>query len=73
MILAEIKNYLMQRGQSSLADIAGHFNSDPEAIRGMLEVWLRKGKIIRHQASSSCSGCCKCDPAVMEIYQWMTD
>ena len=70
MILSEIKTYLMQRGQSSLAEIASHFNTDPEAIRGMLEVWLRKGRVSRHQASSSCGGCCKCDPAVMELYQW---
>ena len=65
MILAEIKRYLQQRGQATLADIALHFDTAPDAVRGMLETLLRKGRIRRQQLNSACgSSCCKCDTAL---------
>jgi hypothetical protein len=71
MILSDIKNYLQQRGQASLGDIALHFKSDPEAVRGMLDVWIRKGKVIKQSSTASCgSSCQQCDPATTEIYIW---
>jgi hypothetical protein len=72
MILSDIKRYLMQRGQASLTDIALHFDTPPEAIRGMLEQWMRKGKVRRTMATASCgSSCSKCDLATTEIYEWI--
>ena len=69
MILSDIKNYLQQRGQASLGDIALHFKSDPEAVRGMLDVWIRKGNVIKQSSKSYCGSRCKqCDPATTEIY-----
>ena len=71
MILSDIRHYLEQRGQATLADIALHFDADPDAIRGMLEIWVRKGRIHRRMATASCgSSCSQCDPAVTEIYVW---
>ena len=71
MILSDIKNYLQQRGQASLGDIALHFKSDPEAVRGMPDVWIRKGKVIKQTSTASCgSSCQQCDPATTEIYVW---
>ena len=71
MILSEIRDYLKQRGRASLLDLALHFDADPDAVRGMLMHWLRKGKIQRHSASASCgTGCTQCDPAAVEIYVW---
>ncbi len=71
MILADIKRYLEQRGQAALADIALHFDADPEAVRGMLEVWMRKGRVHRQMANAACgSACHQCDSAVTEIYVW---
>ncbi len=72
MILSEIKSYLMQRREASLADIALHFESDPNAVRGMLETWISKGKVARRPSTSACGdSCCQCDPATTEIYQWL--
>lgn len=71
MILADIRDYLKQRGQCSLSDIALHFDADPEAVRGMLEVWIRKGKVERRAATASCGTSCQsCDPASTEVYVW---
>ena len=71
MILADIKAYLMQHQQASLLDIATHFQSSPDAVRGMLEIWIRKGRVIRYQPSSACnSGCNKCNQHQTELYVW---
>lgn len=72
MILSEIKSYLSQRGHATLADISLHFDAPPEAVRGMLEVWIRKGRVRRRMATPSCgSSCSQCDPAATELYQWI--
>jgi len=71
MILSEIRDYVRQRGQVTLADIALHFDADPDAVRGMLQVWIDKGKLHRQMATASCGGSCtQCDPASTEIYVW---
>lgn len=71
MILSEISHYIEQRGQATLAEIALHFDADADAVRGMLEIWVHKGKIYRQTASASCgSSCHQCDPAATEIYVW---
>ena len=71
MILSEVREYVRRRGQASLKDIALHFDSDPEALRSILDHWVRKGRIARRTASSSCGGgCTQCDPATVEIYVW---
>ena len=70
MILADIKTYLRQRGQASLADLALHFDSEPEALRGMLEVWIRKGRVRKRQSGGGCGGCTECGAGAGETYQW---
>ena len=71
MILSDIRSYLADKGEASLADVALHFDITPDAARGMLEVWMRKGKVSRRMISASCgSSCSQCDPAVTEIYVW---
>ena len=71
MILSDIKRYLQARGQASLGDIALHFDANPEAVRGMLEHWIRKGRVERQLANPACgSACSQCDPADTEIYLW---
>ena len=72
MILSDIKRYLAERGQATLADIALHCDAEPNAVRGMLEQWIRKGKVEMQMASGSCgSSCSSCDPATVEIYIWL--
>jgi len=71
MILSNIRDYLKQRGQCTLSDIALHFDTNADAVRGMLEVWIRKGKVEKHSATDSCGTSCQaCDPATTEVYSW---
>ena len=71
MILSDIRHYLQERGQSTLADIALHFDIEPDTARGMLDVWVKKGRVQRRSATSSCgTSCSQCDTAATEIYVW---
>jgi hypothetical protein len=72
MILADIKQYLSARGSASLSDISLHFDTEPNAMRGMLEQWIRKGRVTKHVAGSACnSSCNKCGTESAELYEWV--
>jgi putative ferrous iron transport protein C len=71
MILADIRDYLCERGQATLADITLRFDADPQAVRGMLQQWVRKGRVEQRKVETACgTSCNRCDPAAMELYVW---
>jgi len=70
MILSELKTYLSERKRAPIKDMAIHFNSEPSAIRGMLEHFIRKGQVHRLEMSTACGGCQKCGESDMEIYEF---
>lgn len=74
-MLMELRTYVEAHGSASILDLSNHFRMSPEALRGMLEHWLRKGVLIRHDFSGSCGGCASSGhcggcglAASMEIY-----
>jgi len=70
MILSQLNDYLKIRHRASLKDMAQGLGAAPEALRGMLAVLERKGRARRLPAGTGCGGCCKCDPASIELYEW---
>ncbi len=74
MILSELRHYLRQQHRLSLLDMANHFNTDADALRGMLAKWISKGKVKRIDRGAACgTSCCKCDPAMTELYEWVEE
>ncbi|UHD17197.1 FeoC-like transcriptional regulator [Thiocapsa bogorovii] len=72
MILSELTGYLEQHHRVGLMDLAYRFESSPDALRGMLSILERKGRVRRITGSAGCSsGCSKCDPATIETYEWI--
>ncbi len=71
MILTELKTYLILNKRMPLIDIANHFDVTADAIKGMLEHWIRKGKVRCIEGSTCSKGCCKADPANLTIYEWI--
>ena len=72
MDLIQLKKYLQSRTIVPLQDMAHHFQVEIEAVRPLLDVWISKGKVRkRQQTTSACKGCCKCDPATIEVYEWI--
>ena len=69
-ILRDVADYLRLRGHASLDDLASHFDTSPEAMRGMLDRWIAKGKVV-HCPASACRGCkSACDSAPGDAYEW---
>jgi Mn-dependent DtxR family transcriptional regulator len=72
MILSDLRSYLKQQHRVALADLINHFNIDADALRGMLNKWISKGYVRVVPLQSSCgTGCCKCDPTLTELYEWI--
>lgn len=70
MILSDLKSYLTEHHRTPISELARHFNADPDAIRGMLAHFIRKGQVRRLDEGGSCSSCQKCDTATLETYEW---
>lgn len=71
MILTELKAYLVKNKRVALIDIAHHFDATPDAVKGMLGHWIRKGKVRQLEGKACNKGCCQCDLASLEIYEWV--
>lgn len=70
MILSDLKDYVKSRRQVSLKDAALHFDVEPEAIRGMLDFWVSKGKIRKYSNQTGCGGCSCGYQHDRELYVW---
>lgn len=70
MSLMAIRDYMRQRGQASVLEVAIHFDLSPEAAQLGLDYWFKKGKV-RPLAGcdSSCKGCNK--NANQQSYEWV--
>lgn len=71
MILSRLNDILRQHRRLSIGDLAHRLDADPEVLRAMLAVLERKGRVRRLPGGTPCGGCCKCDPATVELYEWM--
>jgi putative ferrous iron transport protein C len=70
MILADVRDYLRTHRRAALFDLSIRFDTEPEALRGMLDTWIAKGKVARLPEGTRCGGCSHCDPHTVEIYEW---
>jgi DeoR/GlpR family transcriptional regulator of sugar metabolism len=74
MILARIESHLRERKRASLTDLAETLDTNPEALRGMLDVLIRKGRIQRLPSGTACGGgCSKCKPETVELFEAVND
>ena len=70
-MLSKIREFLEEQGTASMAEIALHLDADPDAVRGMLDLWIAKGRIEKLAGGPACRTCtCHCDPERMEFYRW---
>lgn len=72
MILTQVRDYLRQKGQAPLRDMALEFAMDQDALRPIIEQWISKGKVKKLPLGTNCGGgCSSCAPETIEIYQWL--
>jgi len=71
MIISRLTTYLQQHQRASVHDMAQALDTDAEALRNMLSMLKRKGRVRRLPSGTSCGGGCgKCQPHTVEIYEW---
>ncbi len=71
MILSDIRDYLRTHRRVALSDMALRFGTEPDALRGMLDKWVAKGKVSKLPSGTICGGgCCRCDLNTTEVYEW---
>lgn len=72
MILSDLRTFMRSHRRVVLADLVNHFDMDADALRGMLSKWISKGKVKKLSPEPACgTQCCKCDPSLTEIYEWL--
>jgi len=72
MILTEVRDYLKQRRQAPLRDMALEFGMEQDALRPIIEQWIAKGKVEKLPEGSACGGGCNsCAPQTIELYRWI--
>jgi hypothetical protein len=72
MILSDLRSYLKAQHRVALSDLVNHFKMDADALRGMLSKWISKGNVRKLSQEKACgTTCCKCDPALTELYEWI--
>lgn len=71
MILSALKQVLAEHGQVSLEDLTLQLEADAEAVRGMLELLIRKGQV-RRLSPMICGEDCKvAHEHSLELYEWI--
>ena len=72
MILAEVRDYLATRSRVPLADLTAKFDVDAQAMRAMLDHWIRKHRVRRIESDPGrCGACCGCADKLSEVYEWV--
>ncbi|MEZ5839214.1 MAG: FeoC-like transcriptional regulator [Hyphomicrobiales bacterium] len=70
MLVRDLNTYLAERGRASMADLIARFGASPDALRGMLGLLIAKGRVVREDSQTKCTGCTKCSTDSLEIYRW---
>ena len=62
MLLLKIRDHLQLMGSATLTDLARHFDVPESAMQGMMEQWIRKGKVNVIEVPLDCGsgGCAGC-------------
>lgn len=70
MILADLQRYVRAQERASMQELSDRLGADAEALRGMLDLLIAKGRIRRVGSPAVCGGCALCPPALLEVYAW---
>lgn len=62
MLLLDIRDHLQLVGTATLTDLARRFDVPESAMKGMMEQWIRKGKVKMIEIPMDCGsgGCAGC-------------
>ena len=68
-MITDIIDYIEERGQAPLRDMALHFELDDAVLIDMLERLIKKGRIRELPQGTACGGGCQqCAPETIRIF-----
>ena len=71
MTINRLEQYIREHRRAALSDMAIALNADADALRHMLGMLERKGRVSRLPSGTPCGGgCTKCHPTTVELYEW---
>jgi hypothetical protein len=70
MLVQDVQRYLQTHRLVSLATLCRHFQMDADALRPVLSLLMRKGRV-RTLQQPTCGGCHSCSPADLELYEFV--
>jgi putative ferrous iron transport protein C len=71
VLLSRLSEYLAARGRASLQEIAIGIDAEPSALRGMLGLLERKGRVRKLDPAVRCGNCTGCAQGAAEVYEWI--
>ncbi len=72
MILMEVRDYLRDRRNVTLDDVATRFDLSAEVARSMVDRWVRKGRVVcLTPTPAQCAMCDSCRTECLEVYRWV--
>lgn len=70
--VSELKRHMQMINASNLFALSHHFNTDPDMLRDMLGLLIRKGIVRKCMQTTKCgTSCNRCNPLLTEIYEWV--
>lgn len=74
MSVSELKQHMQTMRVTNLFTLSHHFNKDPDVLRDMLRLLVRKGVVRKSRQTMKCGTACnRCNPLLTEIYEWVND
>ncbi|WP_448380486.1 FeoC-like transcriptional regulator [Gloeomargarita sp.] len=70
MLLQDLQGYLQTHRQVSLTKLCQHWQMDADALRPVLNLLIRKGRV-RCLHQPKCGGCHSCAATDLELYEWV--
>ncbi|WP_247218303.1 FeoC-like transcriptional regulator [Synechococcus sp. C9] len=70
MLLQDLQGYLQTHRQVALTKLCQHVHMDADALRPVLDVLIRKGRV-RYLHQPKCGGCHTCQASDLELYEWV--
>lgn len=70
MILSDLKQLIQSHQIIALKEICEHLNSEPEAVRAMLDYLIEKNLIEKMPEGTRCQSCTICPPETIELFRW---
>ena len=72
MLLLDMKKHLQDQSSSSVLELALKFKLQPEIVKEMLSVLVRKGQVRICMKTPKCgTQCTQCSTLTTEIYEWV--